>query len=79
MNSLSEREAQVLQAIAQGKTTKRIAFELNLSQSTVCMHRRRISHKLRIFSVAELTQYAIRTGLVELTPPPPDSCTDVPH
>ena len=62
-SSLSPREREVLQLIAEGKNTKEIAFFFNLSGKTVEAHRRRIMEKLKIHSVAELTKYAIREGL----------------
>jgi DNA-binding NarL/FixJ family response regulator len=60
---LTAREREVLQLIAEGKTTKRIAAALHASVSTVETHRRHIMEKLQLFSVAELTKYAIREGL----------------
>ena len=62
-STLSLREREVLQLISEGKNTKEIAFSLNLSGKTVEAHRRRIMEKLHIYSVAELTKYAIREGL----------------
>lgn len=60
---LSEREREVLQLLAEGRSTKQIAGMLQVSGKTVETHRRRIMEKLGIFSVAELTKYAIREGL----------------
>ncbi|MDD4889384.1 MAG: response regulator transcription factor [Phycisphaerae bacterium] len=60
---LSQREREVLQLLAEGRTTKQIATELQVSGKTIETHRRRIMDKLSIFSVAELTKYAIREGL----------------
>jgi DNA-binding NarL/FixJ family response regulator len=60
---LTAREREVLQLIAEGKATKRIAASLHASVSTVETHRRHIMEKLQFFSVAELTKYAIREGL----------------
>jgi DNA-binding NarL/FixJ family response regulator len=62
-STLSPREREVLQLVAEGKNTKEIAYFLNLSGKTVEAHRRRIMEKLKIHSVAELTKYAIREGL----------------
>lgn len=61
---LSEREFQILLLTAKGKTGKAIAAELNLSQKTVSTYRSRVLTKLELGSVAELTQYAVRHGLV---------------
>lgn len=60
---LSNREREVLQLIAEGKTTKQIASLLKISGKTVETHKRQIMNKLEIHSVAELTKYAIREGL----------------
>jgi DNA-binding NarL/FixJ family response regulator len=60
---LSPREREVLQLIAEGKSTKEIAFSFNLSVKTVEAHRQRIMEKLNIRTVAALTKYAIREGL----------------
>jgi two-component system response regulator NreC len=65
-NILSDREREVLQMIAEGKTTKQIALKLHISVKTVETHRRKIMSKLNVFSVAELTKYAIRKGLTSL-------------
>ncbi len=64
--SLSPREKEVLQLMAEGKSTKEIAFSFNLSVKTVEVHRQRIMEKLNIHSIAELTKYAIREGLTSL-------------
>ncbi|MFA6426603.1 MAG: response regulator transcription factor [Phycisphaerae bacterium] len=60
---LSDRERQVLQLLAEGKTTKQIARTLHVSPKTVEGHRTKIMNKLDIDSVANLTKYAIREGL----------------
>ena len=60
---LSERERQVLQLLAEGKTTKQIGQTLHVSPKTVEGHRTKIMTKLDIDSVANLTKYAIREGL----------------
>jgi DNA-binding NarL/FixJ family response regulator len=61
---LTPREREVLQLIAEGRTTKAIAAELCIAAKTAEAHRGKIMHKLGIHSVAELTKYAIREGLV---------------
>ena len=63
---LSPREREVLQLLAEGRATKEIAGELDVSGKTVETHRRQIMEKLGLHSVAELTKYAIREGLTPL-------------
>jgi two-component system response regulator NreC len=65
---LTAREREVLQLMAEGKTTKEIAFSLDLSVKTVEAHRQKIMEKSNIHSIAELTKYAIREGLTSLEP-----------
>jgi len=60
---LSPREREVLQLIAEGKTSALIGESLHISIKTVETHRQQIMVKLKIRSVAELTKYAIREGL----------------
>jgi two-component system response regulator NreC len=63
---LTPKEREVLQLVADGKTTKQIAHKLNVSAKTVDSHRRQIMTKLGIKNVADLTKYAIRAGLTTL-------------
>ena len=63
---LTKRELQVLQLIAEGKSTKDIAARLELSVKTVETHRKQIMDKLDIRSIAGLTKYCIREGLTTL-------------
>jgi DNA-binding NarL/FixJ family response regulator len=63
---LSPREREVLQLMAEGRSTKEIAMDLTLSVKTIETHRRQFMEKLNLFSVAELTKYAIREGLTTL-------------
>ncbi|MHC4618464.1 MAG: response regulator [Planctomycetota bacterium] len=65
---LTSREREVLQLLAEGKSTKQIALKLHISAKTVETHRRQIMDKLDIYSVAELTKYAIRKGFTSLEP-----------
>ncbi|HOE16184.1 MAG TPA: response regulator transcription factor [Syntrophorhabdaceae bacterium] len=65
---LTTREREVLQMMAEGKTTKEIASRLNVSVKTVDTHRQQIMAKLNIHSIAELTKYAIREGITSLEP-----------
>jgi len=62
---LSERETQVLQLIAEGHTTKKIAAQLDLAVKTAESHRTRIMQKLNIHETAGLVRYAIRRGLID--------------
>ena len=63
---LTERESEVLQLISEGKSTKQVAVDLNVSAKTVESHRRQAMGKLNIRNVAELTKYAIREGLTSV-------------
>ena len=63
---LTPRERQVLQLLAEGKTSREMAVQLELAVPTVETHRRQIMRKLDIHSVAELTKYALREGLTSL-------------
>ncbi|MHC4665973.1 MAG: response regulator [Planctomycetota bacterium] len=63
---LTGREREVLQLLAEGKSTKQIALKLHISAKTVETHRRQIMDRLDIHSVAELTKYAIRKGFTSL-------------
>ena len=65
-SALTDREREVLQLLAEGKSTKEIAFDLNLSGKTIETHRRNIMDKLGFHSLAEITKYAIRQGLTTL-------------
>lgn len=62
-DSLTGREREVLQLVAEGHTTKEIAKILHLSPKTVDSHREHIMEKLSIRNIAGLTKYAIREGL----------------
>jgi DNA-binding NarL/FixJ family response regulator len=64
--SLTPREREVLQLLAEGKATKEVARALSVSVKTVETHRRQLMEKLKMFSVAELTKYAIREGITSL-------------
>ena len=63
---LTNREREILQLIAEGESTKEIAFKIGVSIKTVETHRQQIMKKLNLHSVAELTRYAIREGLTPL-------------
>jgi DNA-binding NarL/FixJ family response regulator len=63
---LTKRELEVVQLIADGKTTKEIAARLTISVKTVETHRKQVTEKLEIRSVAGLTKFCIREGLTSL-------------
>jgi DNA-binding NarL/FixJ family response regulator len=65
-DTLTPREREVLQLMAEGYATKEVAHRLHVSVKTVETHRRQIMDKLDMHSVAELTKYAIREGLTSL-------------
>jgi DNA-binding NarL/FixJ family response regulator len=65
---LTEREREVLQLLAEGKSARVIADMLHVSVKTIETHRRQIMGKLNLFSIAELTKYAIREGVTSLDP-----------
>jgi two-component system response regulator NreC len=65
---LSQREREVLQLMAEGKTTKQIGLHLHISPKTVEGHRLRLMAKLNMDSVAKLTKYAIQEGLTSPEP-----------
>lgn len=63
---LTSRERQVLQLIAEGKTTKEIAYTLKVSSKTIETYRRQTMDKLDIHTIAGLTKYAVREGLTSI-------------
>jgi two-component system, NarL family, response regulator NreC len=65
VNNLTVRERQVLQLVAEGKTTKEVAQQLGISAKTADSHRTRIMTKLGIHETAGLVRYAIRHGMIE--------------
>ena len=62
--TLSEREREIFQLIAEGKANKEIAHILSISPSTVETHRARIMEKLDLHSAAEIVLYAVRRGVI---------------
>ena len=66
VDRLTNRESEILQLIAEGNSTKRIAEVLFISPKTVESHRANIMEKLDIHNLPELTKYAIRAGLTSL-------------
>jgi len=65
LESLSSRQREVLQMVAEGKTVKQIAFALNLSAKTVETHRAEMMRRLDIHDIAGLTLFALRNGLID--------------
>jgi len=65
---LTQREREVLQLLAEGKTTKQIGLSLHISPKTVEAHRLKMMDKLGIDNIAQLTKYAIQEGLTEPEP-----------
>ena len=63
---LTPREREVIQLVAEGKTTKEIATALSLSVKTAETHRTNLMRKLNLHSVAALTLYAVRNGIVQI-------------
>ena len=69
MSSLTSREMEVLQLIAEGFANKQIADELSISVKTVEKHRQQLMEKLNLHDVASLTRYAVSKGIVEVPAP----------
>lgn len=64
--SLTERECEILRLLVDGKSSKEIALMLHISTKTVDTHRRQIMNKINLFTVPELTKYAIRCGITTI-------------
>lgn len=63
---LTSREREVIQLLAEGKTSKEVAVALNLSVKTAETHRTNLMRKLGLHSIADLTRYAVRNGIVQV-------------
>lgn len=70
-SSLTSREREVIQLVAEGKTTKEVAVALGLSVKTADTHRANLMRKLRVHSVSELVLYAIRNNIIQVSGAPP--------
>lgn len=68
LESLTGRQREILQLIAESRSTKEIAFQLSLSTKTVEAHRAQIMDRLNIRDVAGLVRFAIRVGLITTDP-----------
>jgi DNA-binding NarL/FixJ family response regulator len=66
VEGLSPREREILTLVASGNTNKEIGAALSISPRTVESHRESLVKKLRIRTVAELTRFAVETGLIDL-------------
>jgi DNA-binding NarL/FixJ family response regulator len=64
LRTLTLRQREILQLLAEGRSAKEVAFALGLSVKTVETHRRQIMDRLQIFDLAGLVRFAIRSGLV---------------
>jgi DNA-binding NarL/FixJ family response regulator len=64
--TLTPRERQILQLIAEAKSTREIAALLDLSVNTVAVHRANIMERLGVHKTAELVLYAVRTGIAQI-------------
>jgi DNA-binding NarL/FixJ family response regulator len=64
-NHLTAREREVVQLLAEGKTNKQVASELNISVNTVEAHRSNVMHKLALKSLSDLVRYAIRNRIIQ--------------
>jgi len=70
-DTLTKREKQVIQLLAEGKSTKEVADILELSVKTAETHRSNIMSKLGLHSVSELVLYAVRNGIIQPSNPTP--------
>ncbi len=71
--SLTSREREVVQLLAEGKSTKEVAVQLNLSVKTAETHRSNIMRKLGLHSVSELVLYAVRNNIIQVAAGVPSS------
>jgi DNA-binding NarL/FixJ family response regulator len=68
-NRLTPREREIVQLLAEGKSTKEVAVALGLSVKTAETHRSNIMRKLQIHSVSDLVLYAVRNNIVHVVHP----------
>jgi DNA-binding NarL/FixJ family response regulator len=61
---LTERQREILQLIAEGQTTKAIAFILKVSPKTIEYHRSKLMERLNIFDIPGLVRFALQSGLI---------------
>jgi len=65
-NRLTPREREIVQLLAEGKSTKEVAVDLGLSVKTAETHRSNIMRKLQLHSVSDLVLYAVRNNIVHV-------------
>lgn len=68
LEQLTPRQREILQLIAEGKNTKEIAYQLNISVKTVETHRAQLMERLKIHDIPGLVRFAMRTGLIPPNP-----------
>jgi DNA-binding NarL/FixJ family response regulator len=68
-NRLTPREREIVQLLAEGKSTKEVAVALGLSVKTAETHRSNIMRKLELHSVSDLVLYAVRNNIVHVVQP----------
>jgi DNA-binding NarL/FixJ family response regulator len=68
--TLTSREREVIQLVAEGKGNRQVAADLKISVKTVEKHRQQAMNKLNIHDIAGLTRYAIAEGIIDSTPGP---------
>jgi DNA-binding NarL/FixJ family response regulator len=71
--NLTSREREVIQLLAEGRSTKEVASHLDLSVKTAETHRSNIMRKLGLHSVSELVLYAVRNNIIQVAPAAPSS------
>ena len=64
IKALTLRQREILQLVAEGRTTKEIGTRLSLTENTIETHRRRLMKRLNVHDVTGLVRYAVRIGLV---------------
>jgi DNA-binding NarL/FixJ family response regulator len=69
--NLTSREREIVQLLAEGKSTKEIAITLGLSVKTAETHRSNLMRKLDLHSVGEVVLYAVRNNIVQVAPEAP--------
>ena len=67
VEKLSPRQTEILQLIAEGKTTKQVALELHISSKTVETHRAALMTRIGVRDIAGLVRYAVKMGLIDLS------------
>ncbi|MGA2417247.1 MAG: response regulator transcription factor, partial [Candidatus Sulfotelmatobacter sp.] len=73
--TLTAREREVTQLLAEGKSSKEVATLLNLSTKTVETHRSNIMRKLNLHSIRDLVVYAIKNNIIQIEMPPQFNAT----